>query len=415
MKIVTLPKPGRLEMQVAGRLDAAWADHFLEAVRHAVREGHHHIRLDARELEYLSSAGMRSMLKAHRELTAVNGSFAVAAASEFVIQTLRMSGFESLLALEEVAPPATAPAAPADGRRTWTGGGATLDVYDLEPGATMRGERIGGWTPWRPVAPAACRDTEFGDTHLALGVGAPGRDFADVRERLGEFLAAAGCVAFLPGDGTDAPDYLVGAERFVPSLIVAGALRSGGRCSHLLRFQPAGNGAPLDFATLLDGVLAVTGTDSAAFVLLAEIDGLVGVSLTRSPGLIDGTATPAEWPHIRDWLSFCGERVHTGAQALVTGFVSALDDPALAGALPPLPSRPGRRGHAHAAVFPYRPLPNGRIELAPTVRQVFGAAEPVALLHLLEDPRPALGLGQSAFVRGACWCAPVTFQPESHS
>ena len=68
-------------------------------------------------------------------------------------------------------------------------------------------------------------------------------------------------------------------------------------------------------------------------VLLAEIDGLVGVSLTRSPGLIDGTTSPAEWPQIRDWLSFCGERVHTGAQALVTGFVSAADDPALVRAL----------------------------------------------------------------------------------
>jgi hypothetical protein len=48
------------------------------------------------------------------------------------------------------------------------------------------------------------------------------------------------------------------------------------------------------------------------------------------------------------------------------------------------------------------------------VRQVFAAAEPVALLHLLEDPRPALGLGQSAFVSGACWCASVTFPKESH-
>jgi anti-anti-sigma factor len=412
MKIVTLPKPGRFEMQVTGRLDAAWADHFLDAVRHAVREGHHHVRIDARGLDYMSSAGLRSLLLAHRELTAVNGSFAFAAASEFVIETLRLSGFDSLLAIEEAAPAA---AEPADGRRTWTGGGATLDVYDLEPGATLRGERFGGWTPWRPVAAASCHNTEFGDAHLGLGVGAPGHDFADVRERLGEFLAVAGCAAFLPGDGTDVPDFLVGAERFVPRLIVADALRAEGSWSHLLRFQPAGDGAPLDFATLLDAVLAVTGEGTAAFVLLAEIDGLVGVSLTRSPGLIDGTTSPAEWPQIRDWLSFCGERVHTGAQALVTGFVSAADDPALVGALPPLPSRPGRRGHAHAAVFPYRPLPNGRIELAPAVRQVFGAAEPVALLHLLEDPRPALGLGQSAFVRGACWCAPVAFQKESHS
>jgi anti-anti-sigma factor len=414
MKITTAQNRGWLEMRVEGRLDAAWAEHFLEAARDALRAGHHRIRLDALALEYISSAGLRSLLRAHRELAAVNGVFNVARASEFVIQTLRMSGFDSLLALEEPEPGETAPAADAT-QRAWAGGGASLEIHDLEAGAALRGERLGRWRPWQPVEADACPEAGFGDDHLALGIGAPGRDFADVRDRLGEFVAAAGCVAYLPGDGTDAPDYLVGADRFVPRLVVADALRAEGRFSHLLRFHPGQNGAALPLATLMEGVLAVTGAATAGFALLAEIDGLVGVALARSPGLIDPAATPGAFPQIRDWLSFSGERVHAGAQALVVGFVSSSSGAPPAGALPPLPSRPGWRAHAHAAVFPFHPLPNGRIELGPTVRQVFGGAEPVAILHLLEDFRPALGLGQSSFVRGACWCAPVAFSPEGQT
>ncbi len=412
MKITTAQNRGWLEMRVEGRLDAAWAEHFLEAVRSAVRAGHHRIHLDALALEYISSAGMRSLLRAHRELAAVNGAFNVVRASEFVIQTLRMSGFDSLLAIEEPGR-GEAPTAPGATQRVWTGGGVRLEIHELEAGATLRGERLGGWRPWQPVSAAACGDIGFGDDHLALGIGAPGRDFADVRDRMGEFVAAGGCVAYLPGDGADAPDYLVGAERFVPRLIVADALRAQGRFSHLLRFQPEGNSPSLPLATLIEGVLAVAGTAAAGFVLLAEIDGLVGMALARSPGLVDDAATPATFPQVRDWLSFSGERVHAGAQALVAGFASSSPKSPPAGMLPPLPSRPGLRAHAHAVVFPFHPLPNGRIELLPTIRQVFGGAEPVALLHLLEDPRPALGLGQSSFVRGACWCAPVAFSTES--
>jgi hypothetical protein len=149
-------------------------------------------------------------------------------------------------------------------------------------------------------------------------------------------------------------------------------------------------------------------------VILAEIDGLVGISWARSPGLIAADTAAAEFPAVREWLSFCGERVHGGELALVVVFAST-ESPPPAVTLPALPSRPGWFVHAHAAVFPFRPLPNGAIDLAATVQSLFSGAAPQALLHLVEDDRPALGLGHSAFIRGACWCAPVRFSSEELS
>jgi len=64
-------------------------------------------------------------------------------------------------------------------------------------------------------------------------------------------------------------------------------------------------------------------------------------------------------------------------------------------------------GHFHAAAFSYRPLQKGEIELKKTVRSLFETQALQGLLHLLSDDRAIAGAGQSEFVRGACWLAPL--------
>jgi hypothetical protein len=147
--------------------------------------------------------------------------------------------------------------------------------------------------------------------------------------------------------------------------------------------------------------------------VLVEVDGLVGLSTTRSPGLVGAADSPATYPQVCDWLSFSGERVHDGALALLVGFIDASGGGLGAEILPPVPSKPGMHAHVHAAVFPFHPLANGRINMSESVSQLFAGAEPLALLHLVEDDRAAVGLGASAFVRGACWFAGTNFTTET--
>jgi hypothetical protein len=234
----------------------------------------------------------------------------------------------------------------------------------------------------------------------------------DVRPRFGEFVAAAGCLAWLPGDGSDTPDFLEQEDRFVPRLHVIQALRGSGSFSHLLRFRPETKGCCLNLSDMFLQVFQTTQSNAAAMIVLAEVEGLVGTALARSPGLIQAGDRPGEFPEIRNWLAFCGERVHRQAMALLVAFASR--DP-VHGTVPhlsALPARPEIRAHAHAVVLPFRSLPQGLLELEPSMRAVFDENEPRGILHLLEDSRPVMGLGQSAFMRGACWCAPVQFSTE---
>jgi len=203
------------------------------------------------------------------------------------------------------------------------------------------------------------------------------------------------------------PDYLEQNDRFLPRLHVIQALVGEGKFSHLLRFRPVAKDACVKLSELYEQVLQVTQADAAAMVCLVEVEGLVGAALARSPGEIQASDQPGEFPELREWLSFCGERVHRQAQALVVAFFCRDPGHPLAAHLTPVPARPGLLAHAHAVVLPFRPLPQGVVDLETSVAAVFEDNMPLGLLHLIEDDRPAVGLGESAFIRGACWCAPV--------
>src|SRR5262249_41372956 len=74
-------------------------------------------------------------------------------------------------------------------------------------------------------------------TTLALGVGAIAADATDARTRCGEYLAAGGAAAYLPGDANGVPDYVVSEGALQPSLHVVYALACDMSGAALVRFD----------------------------------------------------------------------------------------------------------------------------------------------------------------------------------
>ena len=141
--------------------------------------------------------------------------------------------------------------------------------------------------------------------------------------------------------------------------------------------------------------------------MVGEAAGLVGASLRRSPALA-GEAPDFDFPEIRRWLSFTPDRAFPSSQALVVGVASRGTATANgAGAFLRPIGATGLTGHFHAAAFSHRPLPRGPLELETTVASLFEAEAPRGLLHLIRDDRPASGLGESEFWRGALWAASI--------
>ncbi len=383
-----------LLIQPKGRLDASWSEHFTDTILRQIREGKHHLVIDASEMDFLSSAGIRALLMVYKELSIVQGSFAVSNPTAFVEQTLSTSGFQMWL---KKGLPEDLPAAGVGGE-TDAAENSGIQSFVLNENARLSAAEPADWRPWEVVEKERVQMLTFSKNICALGIGSAAGTFEEARDHFGEFLAAAGNVVYQPPDEQAPPDYLIAEKQFLPRMQCVQALSCKGEMAHLLRFAPTKAIPFYTASALLKHILDQIEGKPAGFVVLGEIEGLVGTALIRSPGRIRENRDMT-FPEVRDWLTFCGERSYSHQQALITGIVSR----AGATRLPSMPSAPDVATHMHGAVFPYQPLPNGKIDLEIAIAKFFNGPPPLAVMHLTDDDRPAVGLGESALVRGACW------------
>ncbi|RLS78020.1 MAG: anti-sigma factor antagonist [Planctomycetota bacterium] len=395
-------------LAVRGRLDAECADELRHAAEEELRHGFHAITLDLDGVTFLSSAGIRVLFEAQRAVKAAGGSCFIGTASEPVRKVLDLTRLTPILMASAQAAQAgphtaTAPPRPADIRV-----GDVL-LVGLEPcgSAALPGTLLGSAAAVDgDVPPAVARPLPRHVFAIGLGALAGGGPLAD---QAGELLAAGGAVFHRPPQPFAAVDYLLGSGDLVPEVQFASGLLWHGLPAGRAGFEPATEDAAVRLDDLAGALLDRGRCDTIAFVVVAEVHGLVGAELIRALA----AATPADRPRAATrevaarWLEFSREPVHARHTAIVVGVATrGPATGALSGFVRPL-GRGGVLGHAHAAVFPHRSLKRGAIDLAATLADVT-AAEPLAVMHLLGDPQPVLGSGQSEFVRGACWFGPLT-------
>jgi hypothetical protein len=251
-----------------------------------------------------------------------------------------------------------------------------------------------------------CAVVPFPGDSFGLGIGAIGDDYEACRERLGELIAVAGCVAYFPSDGARMADYLIAGGPTPPRALLATGLSCRGQFSKLVRFSSLPEADSIPLSELAAICLEASGSRTAGLVIAGETAGLAGARLRRSPAAADMPALQFELPTVRDWLSFASERTHSATTSLIAGVVARAPKGPLATHLRPLGAVGQLWGHFHAAVFSYQPLPQRTVELGDLLRGLFLNHQLREVLHLLWDDR-AGGMGESALVRGVGWVAPI--------
>lgn len=407
MEIVQALHNGMMEMQLVGRLDALWADHVAAAVSDAIRAGHHRIALDMAGVEFLSSAGIGVITRFHKQLRGIGGNLAVIRPSPFVADVLACMGLKSLIGSEDTLAAQRSTLLFPCAERMETEH-ATFKVDRTEADEELTCHILGNAAALTQAVgadavsqPLACAPGMF-----AIGIGAPGESYTECRARFGEFLAVEGAVAFLPTGHGHAPDYLLARGTFVPRIQVLHGLSCEGSLSVTLSFQ-ARPEQSVSLSELLEQCLKAGQCDTIGVVIAAEIDGLVGAWLRRSPVDPEGGSDPFAFPEIRDFLRFTAERAYTSEVALMAGVASRNAPAPLLPSLRPMDAEGPLLGHVHAAAFSYHPLRQRGMGMAETVKQLFEWQALRGLLHLLHDTRPAEGIGQSEFLRGTCWVKPI--------
>jgi len=413
---------GRIvELLIEGRMDVHWSEHLAAVVREEMRQGSHHIRLDLSRVPYLSSAGIGVLVRLHQELKSIQGSFAVANCSPIALKALEITNLATLLVAKETGVPAeaqaraTEPSAPEAPKR-FEKKEAAYEIYLLRPEAKLECRTIGNASDFERsgFGQAGCHAVQFSEGAFAIGLGALGENFEDCQARFGEFIAAGGAVAYLPTDGTNAPDFLIAGGTTLPEAQVCYAITCEGVDTQpfqkLIRFEAASSDAPITLSALLGTCLELVETQQAGMVMIAESAGLVGAALRRSPVVAQAGTDVFAFPGIREWLSFTAEPAHVRSVVLLAGVATRGECKELKTSLRSFgisSSAPPVSGHFHAAAFSYRPVPKGKIALKESVRALFERQSLEGILHLLHDDRGQAGGRESQFVRGACWIATI--------
>jgi len=197
-----------------GRLGAFEAARF-EAELPAEARGLHALCLDLSEVDYISSAGIRVLLKELRRLKRPER-LALVNPCEYVREVLRVAGVERLF-------------------RIWADADEAVRALQGAVAGCSRGEDSAESTPagdflWRKgsearaalsvlgrmgdvlraqVTPEMLALKRFSEAEYSIGLGAMGGSEDDCAPFLGEMMTVGGTVMWLPTDGNDTPDFLI--------------------------------------------------------------------------------------------------------------------------------------------------------------------------------------------------------------
>lgn len=97
-----------LVCRLSGRLDANAADPLTEALLPLLNEPGRQVLLNLESLDYISSIGLRVLVKAAKSVKGSGGALKLCSASPAVRKVLEISGMDQLLDLRETEPAALA-------------------------------------------------------------------------------------------------------------------------------------------------------------------------------------------------------------------------------------------------------------------------------------------------------------------
>ena len=274
-----------VEVRFKGRMDSYWSDHCDTALQEVIRKGAHLVRLNLAAVTYLSSAGIRVLIRYHKQLHGIQGKFRVLSPSEPVKKVLEMSGLMQFLGVRDSITSSLERPMPDRSGVTLDRPHATFDVFEKAPDARLRCRLVGdpSLLAGCRFTAESCRSMRFSDRTFAVGLGALGSTFADCQGRFGELLAVAGAAAYLPTDGGNVPDYFVAADDAGPELVICYAITGEGPWGRLIRFQAKDSARALTLTELAEACLDVAETDRAGLVMVVESAGLLGAACGAHP------------------------------------------------------------------------------------------------------------------------------------
>ncbi len=397
---------GQLELNVCGRLDANNAGYLDDKLSELIQKGKYTVGLNLQDITFLSSAGIRILVKQNKAFRIYSGELTITAFSENVRSVLDMVGMTGLFQAK-ILEKKSAPEPKTEKLLERSG---FLFQRSVRENKTLPKLELHG-------SPEKMKSCDFGPEDVTtiqlnkpwfgLGLGAFGQGFEDCQSRFGEFVALGESIITLPSDHTVTPDYMLRSGDFIPEIQSLYSMGFIGKFQQEIYFSPDKE-ASISLSSLAETIVEMGHHRNFALLFITESNGLVGASIKTAP---NSGKKPFGFPEVRDSVKFTTEPSYIKEMTVAIGFFSISPDQKLKTFLRPLGEKSNLYGHVHAVVFTYLPLRKEKPDYPEAIGALLENAAILDVLHLINDNREINGIGESSFKAGVCWS--IELDPDS--
>ena len=412
LEIIRTKEEILLELELKGRLDAYSSSLLSQEIEQEIRSGNYDINLNMQHVEYISSAGIRILVKYFKELKSFNGHLIISAISDEARSVLKMVGLDDLLrkGVEEQKKESV-------DEKVFSKDGMIFSRTTLQKNSKLNGFFYGN--------PAIIHNTHFTNDDLikekfhsgkyGIGFGAFGNSFDDCKYRFGEFIGIGDSVAYLPSDGSNIPDYSLKTGKLIPEINILHGIIFEGQFSDYFQFKPGTGTRSIGFSNLISDISSFNSCKAKAYVVIAETSGLVGTYFIKSPLSLQQDNSLFRFPEIRDHIRFTTEPEYINMLTVTVGVTVKEPHEDFQRLLRPLSEKSDIWGHFHTAVFSFHPIGKKVSDINETIFNLFGTEKVYQVLHLINDSRSVNGVGESEFIHGRCWVGELDIEVKNQT
>ena len=415
MEITANRTEGTLIISPEGRLDAFGASKMDGALKEFVKKDDLHVIVDMKDVQYLSSAGIRVFLSTFQLLKKRGGELYLININPYPFEVLEIAGFDKLFSIHsdlEEAIDVISPQIDDDMDVNWNElpefreNNIKFTMFENSKDKAIL-KVVGDISK---VLYATLEENEiysrsFSSTEYSIGLGALGGSFEDYLSILGEMITIGGTMVWLPTDGNDTPDFLTPKLDTGKVTIHTGFnVALEGNFNDIIILEGENNqdftvselyGALFKIANQrtknFNGVLSVA--------MQADISEFYSSGIKISPikkftpkngEMIMNDENIGDWIDFNDGAKYRGETmISFGVGMDLTGDISALEKSALNALFYLHPANVGDKEmllHNHAVVFKHIPLKKTS-NMDKRIRDIINDGEFLDMRHLLDNTK----------------------------
>lgn len=420
---------GVLVVAPEGRLDAYGALALDEALDDIIQEKDSFIVFNMDSVSYLSSGGIRSLLRAERIMRDRGGQISLCNVNPYPMEVLKMAGFDQIFSFHHTMEDAMEyPLVPENSAVDW---GQLLKYDDehvlltiLEVSQDTAALKIVGDISKVLYAQLGVEDIysrKFSDTEYSIGLGGLGEKIHDFMGIMGEMITIGGTMVWLPTDEHDTPDFLIPARdtgivtihtgfnaaldgNFHDIVMVESKKEEGFTVDELYSaiFQMARKMRPSFKGVISVAMQEDIGEFYSSGVKISPIKKLA----PKNREMIMHPDNIASWMNISDHPTFQGETMlGFGVGVDLESDLSRFDEEVLGSLFYMHPANIGNQKmllHNHAVVFKHIPLEKDQ-DLDVQIRKIVKDGEFLDMRHLLDNTRLKHALIGVSYISNICF------------